>query len=198
MRRPPVVSALLGVVLPALCACSMSGPADPLLKPGALGPESLDGQLFHSDATEPPSRKPGECWADAVTPAVFETDTSHELIRPAVPARPGHAAEPAEYRTVMRQKIVQERAQVWFRTPCPVVMTPDFIGSLQRALLARGYYRGALTGEMDTRTKAALQRYQAQIGLDSPILALGTARLLGLVSYDPTPASDGRPAGGDG
>lgn len=177
------ISPLLGLLL-LLAACGHEVPGDPLLTPGALGAASLSGQLIRSDARTPPSSTPGECWANAVTPAVFETDTEHDLVHPAIPAATGRPAEPAEYQTVTRQKIVRDRAQVWFRTPCPEVMTPDFIGSLQRALIARGYYNGPLTGAMDAPTEAALRRYQAQIGLDSAILALGTARLLGLVRYD--------------
>jgi hypothetical protein len=171
-------------LLPLLAGCGQSMPGDPLLKPDALGSGSIAGELIHSNSDTPPSAAPGQCWADAVTPAVYETDTVHQLVRPATPATASHPAEPAEYQTVTRQRIVKDRERVWFRTPCPAVMTPDFIGSLQRALLARGYYRGPLTGAMDAPTTAALRRYQDQIGLDSAILALATARRLGLVAYD--------------
>ncbi len=179
-RRAPASAALLL----ALAACARSVPGDPLLKPDALGPATLGDQLIRSDAATPPDRKPGECWARAVTPAIYETDTQHQLIRPAQAAANGRPAEPAEYQTIMRQRVIQDRQQVWFRTPCPTDLTPDFIGSLQRALYARDYYRGAFTGTMDAATRAALHRFQAQLGLDSDILALGTARLLGLVSYN--------------
>lgn len=182
IRSTALFGALTSLAL--LAGCGRTVPGDPLLKPGALGPAALSGQLIRSTSDNPPSAKPGECWANAVTPAVFETDTTHALVRAAKPASPGHPAEPAEYQTVTRQRIVQDREHVWFRSPCPEIMTPDFIGSLQRALYARDYYRGAFTGEMDAPTKAALRRYQAQLGLDSGILALGTARLLGLVSYN--------------
>lgn len=177
-------SILILAFLPVLAGCGQTVPGDPLLKPDALGPSTLSGELIHSKSSTPPSSKPGECWADAVTPAVYETDTVHRLVRAARPAKAGNPAEPAEYQTVTRQRIVKDRERVWFRTPCPATMTPDFIGSLQRALLARGYYEGPLTGEMDRPTKAALHRYQAPLGLDSPILALGTARELGLVRYN--------------
>lgn len=177
------VLAPLGLVL-VLGACAGTPPGDPLLKPGALGQASLEPELIHSNADRPPSKKPGECWADAVTPAVFETDTTHEMVSAAKPATAGHPAVPAVYQTVSRQRIVKDRMQVWFRRPCPELMTPAFVGALQRALLARGYYGGALTGAMDPPTRAAIRRYQAPLGLDSEILSLGAARQLGLVSYN--------------
>jgi hypothetical protein len=173
----------LGLAL-ALTGCDTPAPGDPLLTSGPPGPASLAGELIHSNAKTPPSSKPGECWADAVTPAVYETDTEHDLVAPGQPATAGHPATPAVYQTVTRQKIVQDRQQVWFRSPCPEDTTPEFIGTLQRALLARGYYSGPLTGTMDATTRAALRRYQAPQGLDSEILSLAAARQLGLISYN--------------
>ena len=184
MRRLfPLAGLGLGIGL-LLAGCAPPGAQDPLFKPGALGPTALSAELVPSRSTKPPSTRPGECWADAVTPAVYETDTTHRLLRAAQPARDGHPAQPAEYQTVTRQRIVQDRQNVWFRTPCPADMTPDFIGTLQRALLARGYYSGPLTGAMDPPTKAALRHFQSDHGLDSAILSLGAARMLGLITYN--------------
>ncbi|MDE3080643.1 MAG: peptidoglycan-binding protein [Paracoccaceae bacterium] len=180
-RSIPLAGAGLAVLL---SACANPGAQDPLLKTGAIGPQSLSADLVHSKSAEPPSARPGECWADAVTPAVFETDTIHQLVQPAKPAKDGQPAQPAEYQTITRQRIVQDRQNVWFRTPCPTDVTPDFIGTLQRALLARGYYNGPLTGAMDAPTQAALRRFQAERGLDSAILSLGAARMLGLFTYN--------------
>lgn len=179
-----ILLAGLGLAMLLLSACAGPGAQDPLLKAGAAGPSSLAADLVHSKSAEPPSTIPGECWADAVTPAVFETDTTHQLVQAATPAKDGQPAHQAEYQTITRQRIVQDRQNVWFRTPCPADMTPDFIGTLQRALLARGYYSGPLTGVMDAPTKAALRRFQAERGLDSAILSLGAARMLGLVTYN--------------
>jgi peptidoglycan hydrolase-like protein with peptidoglycan-binding domain len=62
-------------------------------------------------------------------------------------------------------------------------MTPAFIASVQRALKARGYYRGPVTGALDTRTGRAIQRYQRDRGdVDSATLSLRSARDLGLVA----------------
>jgi peptidoglycan hydrolase-like protein with peptidoglycan-binding domain len=67
-------------------------------------------------------------------------------------------------------------------TPCPETQPPDFIASLQRALRARGLHSGPVTGRMDAGTRKAVRRYQAARGLDSDILALDSARALGLVA----------------
>ncbi len=188
-RLPRRAGGAAVLLLAALAACAR--PADPLLRPDALGNSSLAGQLIRSDARTPPSDLPGQCWADAVTPAVVETETVHELVSPARPATATSPAQEPVYRTIEHQRIVKDRAHVWFRTPCPAVMTADFIGSLQRALLARGYYNGPLTGRMDPPTRAGLRRFQNRLGLDSEILALGTARELGLVRYDLSAADRG-------
>ncbi len=168
----------LPLALTALLLTACTHPADPLLRPDALGSQTLSGELVHRTADTPPASNPGVCWADAVTPAVYETETEHERVKPASPG-----AAPV-YQTITRQRIVKDREQVWFRAPCPAEMTPEFIGTLQRALLARGYYHGPLSGEMDPPTRAALRHFQSPLGLDSEILSLGAARMLGLVSYD--------------
>jgi peptidoglycan hydrolase-like protein with peptidoglycan-binding domain len=77
---------------------------------------------------------------------------------------------------------VQDRAQVWFPAPCAADMTLDLIATLQRALKARGFYLLPLTGVYDAPTMAAVRRYQAGRGLDSPKLSLGAARELGIVA----------------
>ena len=70
--------------------------------------------------------------------------------------------------------------------PCPEDMTDAFIKSLQRALAVRGYMAHEITGDADTRTRAAVRAYQAARGFDSPVLTLRTARELGLIAYDPS------------
>jgi peptidoglycan hydrolase-like protein with peptidoglycan-binding domain len=61
-------------------------------------------------------------------------------------------------------------------------MTPDILASLQRALAVRGLYTGPINGQADAATSAAVQRYQAETGLDSPVLSLASARSLGLIA----------------
>ncbi len=69
-----------------------------------------------------------------------------------------------------------------FAVPCPGQMDADFIASLQRALIVRGYMEGSASGRMDEATAEAVRRYQRPRGLDSTILSLDAARSLGLVA----------------
>ncbi len=69
-----------------------------------------------------------------------------------------------------------------FAVPCPDQMDTDFLASLQRALIVRGYHEGTVSGEMDSATTEAIRRYQRPRGLDSEILSLDAARALGLVA----------------
>ncbi|WP_101065395.1 peptidoglycan-binding domain-containing protein [Roseovarius salinarum] len=143
---------------------------------------SQDTAVLQTTAEAPPGAAPGTCWGKVVTPAVVETVTEQVLVQPAQVMDDGTVTEPATFRTETRQAIVQERKVDWFQTPCPNVQTPDFVDSLQRALRARGHYRGPVTGEMDARTRAAVRRYQTPEGPDSGILSLDAARRLGLVA----------------
>ena len=138
----------------------------------------------------PPDAVPGSCWGRDVTPALVETVTERILLQPAELATDGKVLAPAIYKTETKQRITKERDEIWFETPCPEAMTPEFGAALQRALRARGYFRGALTSEMDRSTRRAIRFYQRGEGLDSPILSLAAARKLGLVIV---PAPSARP-----
>ena len=77
--------------------------------------------------------------------------------------------------------MVRDRREVWIRTPCYDQLTPDTILTLQRALRARGYYLGALDGTLSAGTLTAIRRWQADHGLDTKVLSLKAAQMLGLV-----------------
>ena len=77
----------------------------------------------------------------------------------------------------------QTDRDIWFQTPCPDALDTDFINTLQRALKARGLYDGEIDGTMGADIRKAIRRYQAAHGLDSDVLALDTARQLGLIAY---------------
>nr|WP_283255008.1 peptidoglycan-binding domain-containing protein [Marivita sp. GX14005] len=125
----------------------------------------------------PPGAEPGSCWVRDIAPAEIETVTRQ------VEVMPGDAdGGGARYRTETAQRIVRERAEVIFETPCPDMLTPELVRSLQRALSARGLYRGTVSGEMDLATRRAVRRYQAARNLPSGLLSLSTARALGLVA----------------
>jgi len=128
----------------------------------------------------PPQARPGECWASSVSPAVIETVTEQVLVSEEQRDAAGVVIAPARYQTRTQQRMVQEREEIWFRTPCPAEQTVAFIASLQRALKARGLYHEAVTGEMNAETAEAIRRFQAERGLDSPVLSQGAARELGL------------------
>ena len=134
------------------------------------------------DADAPPNARPGSCWGRDVTPAVLETVTEQIIVQPAEVLDDGTVLSPAIYRTETQQRIVRERRETWFETPCAEVWTAEFTGSLQRALRARGLFYGPITGLSDARTRAAIRRYQKAGGLDSAILSLESARRLGLVA----------------
>ena len=122
----------------------------------------------------PPRQGPRREVAGArnVSPAVVETVTEQILVQPAEIMVDGSVTRPAVYKTETRQAIVRERVETWFETPCAAALTPEFVATLQRALKARGFYRGQISGRMDTRTRAAVRQYQAPQGLNSGILSL--------------------------
>ncbi|MDO9637908.1 MAG: peptidoglycan-binding domain-containing protein [Pseudotabrizicola sp.] len=175
MRCAPL--ALLGAAL-FLAACQQAG------TPQAPGRADLSADLVRLTVAGPPKGPEGVCWASDVTPMVIETVTEQVMVSDARRDKDGRVVAPAVFHSETRQKILQDREQVWFRSPCPQEMTVEFIASLQRALKARGLYVLPLTGEMDAPTRAALRRFQAERGLESDRLSLGAARELGLVTTD--------------
>lgn len=167
-----------GALLLALSACDGSPTS------GAASGADLRAELVPAEGNAPPAVPAGACWAKETTPAVIETVSEQEMIRPAQLAEDGTQISPAVFRSVTRQKIVQDRESVFFRTPCGADENVTFIASLQRALKARGLYSAPVTGELDEATHLAIRRYQEPRGLDSKILSLAAARDLGLVAVD--------------
>ena len=157
-----------------LVACAAQIPV------AAPGVGDLAGEAVHIDRAGPPPGLQGTCWAHDLIPAVYETTTEQSLASPEKRDAAGNVISPATYKSVSRLRVLQERRDIWFTAPCPETMTPEFLATLQRALKARGYYTLPLTGEMDPATTEALRRYQADHGLDSPLLSLAAARQLGV------------------
>ena len=156
----------------ALAACAPGLPV-----PGRFAEEELVTR-----AAAPPGAPPGTCWGKDVTPAIIETVTEQLQVEPPQIGPDGAVLAPGVYRTETRQEIVREREEAWFETPCPEAMTPEFIESLQRALAARGLYRGPVTGEMDRRTRRGVRGFQREMGFDSDVLTLAAARQMGLAA----------------
>ncbi|MEW2914771.1 peptidoglycan-binding domain-containing protein [Leisingera sp. JC11] len=168
--RRRLAPALLLAALAALPACVQPQPGSP------------GSQVSREGRYAPPGAPPGTCWSKHTSPAVIETVTSQVLAEPAQQDASGRVIRPATFRTETRQEIVTPRQEQWIEIPCPAMMTPDFIRTIQRALAARGLYRGPVHGQMDAATRKAVQRYQVPLGLDSGTLTLASARRLGLVA----------------
>ncbi len=135
----------------------------------------IDMGQIETDAT-------GRCFAKDTSPAVIETVTIQEIELPEVRDTNGPVIRPATFRTITRQQIVRERAEIRFETVCPQNYSAILVATLQRALKARGFYAGQISGTLDMQTGVAIQKFQRVDGLDTPLLSLDTARLLGLVA----------------
>ena len=144
----------------------------------------VEPDIASSNAGGPPNSAPGTCWGRETRPAVIETITEKELLKPAEIDAEGTVLIEAEFDVQTTQRIVENRQEIWFETPCPDQVTPEFTTSLQRALAARGFYDGAMTGEMDGATRDAVRKYQSKSSLDSEILSLAASRKLGLLPYE--------------
>lgn len=166
-----------GVALLVLLALATCG-RPPV--PAALESGDLSGEIRPGSAA--PAKPADACWAQDVSPLVIETVTEHVQVAPERFSPDGTVIYPAEFRSETRQKIVQERSTIWFQTPCPGEFTVAFVASLQRALKARALYVAPVTGVMDAETEAAVRKFQAERGLDSPKLSLAAARQLGLIA----------------
>ncbi len=143
--------------------------------PSRIAPDAVAG-LSSRDAW-------GRCYARAVTPAATRTVTRQAVVDPGGVDRDSGQRRPAVFHTVTRQAIMRERRATEFEAVCPEALTPSFVASLQRALSVRGVYRGAVTGQMDPATARAVAEWQAaQGGPESTLLAMHTARDLGLVA----------------
>jgi hypothetical protein len=161
------VSALLGAVVLAAC-----------MQPQTF---SQNGVIL-GNGLAPAGAAPGTCWGKIPTPAVVETVTEQILVTPAKINPDGTIATLPVYREEKRQQIVTPRTDRWFEIPCPPAFTVEFVSTLQRALIARGLFTGAVTGNMDEATRRAVLAIQTAEGLSSDVLSIETARALGIVA----------------
>ncbi|MFP7673553.1 peptidoglycan-binding domain-containing protein [Marivita sp. S0852] len=130
----------------------------------------------------PPGVNPDGCWVRDTAPAELETVTRQTEVSAAQTGIDGAVLSPGRFRTETAQVILRERQEMIFETPCPDAMTPQLIETLQRALQARGVFRGDITGVLDVPTQLAVRRYQTGHGLPSGLLSIQTARRLGLLA----------------
>jgi len=124
------------------------------------------------------------CVATDISPALIETETVQILEKSAVLDAQGAVIAPAVYRSEASQRIVRERQMIEFEAVCDLAASAEFVATLQRALKARGHLSGDIPGVLDGKTKRAIRSYQLTQGLNSDILAVETARELGLVAYE--------------
>lgn len=156
-----------------------------------VAPANTGGKIAVLRLTEgqTPPAKPGQCWAFDTAPAVIETVTEHVQSKLEKRDSAGNITQRSEIETKTSQRMVQDRATIWFASPCPDAITVAFVASLQRALKARGRFFEPVTGAWDSATLAALQKYQRERGLDSAVISLAAAQELGLISAGFVPIS---------
>lgn len=116
--------------------------------------------------------RPEICQSRDETPAVVETVTE------------SRAEADGSYRTETTHRIVAARDEIWFDTPCRDAWTPEFIASVQRALIVRGHMTGPATGTIDRETRQAIRAFQKVEGIDSDVLSIAAGKRLGLIVYD--------------
>ena len=102
------------------------------------------------------TRAKGRCIANDTSPTVIETVTIQEIELPELRAANSTVTRPATFRTITRQQIVRERAEIRFETVCPQNYSAELVAKLQRALKARGYYAVQINGTLDLQTGAAI------------------------------------------
>lgn len=168
------VLALIGG--PLVAGCMAAGPPMPEVE---IRP-TLAGEL--GDA--PPAGAPGCYHSIEMRPMKFGTVKRAVEVRAAVvdPAS-GKVLEPALYEERDFSAVVDAGESLSFETLCPRDLTPDFVATVQRALKARGLYRGAVSGVMDGATRTALRAYQKPRGLDADTLSRRAAMEMGLVIW---------------
>lgn len=116
--------------------------------------------------------RPEICQSRDETPAVVETITE------------SRADAGGRYHTQTTHRIVSARSEIWFDTPCRNAWTPEFIASIQRALIVRGYMNGPASGEIDRETRQAIRAFQKVEGINSDVLSVAAGKRLGLIVYD--------------
>lgn len=168
-----------------LAACQSTAPEDSFTSVIDPVTNSGSGGVQVSRGFGPPNADPQSCYGREIEPAVIETVTEQLLVEPEELDRDGNVRRPAVFVTATEQRIIEDRTETWFETPCAMEGNVEFITNLQRSLIARGHYTGAASGVMNRATVQAIQAYQQPQGLDSGVLSLAAARQLGLSVWDP-------------
>ncbi|WP_051693375.1 peptidoglycan-binding domain-containing protein [Thioclava dalianensis] len=137
-------------------------------------------------STQRPATDAKGCYAELKAPAQVETVTHQVQVIPEQrDAKTGAITQPAIYREMSAQRMIDAGKPRYFRAMCTADLTPSFVAMLQRALAARNLYHGRADGTLDPATGTAIRAYQAPRGLDSATLSLRAAQEMGLYIYTP-------------
>ena len=162
------------ILIAAISAASLSACVPPEAaapaEAAAVGQDvqTVDGRCF--ELTAPPTQTVVIADQIEVAPAVKDAD--------------GTVISPPVFRNITRPTTTPIGEGTRFETVCRADLTPAFVATLQRAMITRQAYSGQVTGRYDTATGIAVQRFQRRFGIDSPFLAIQTARQFGVLAVD--------------
>ncbi len=114
---------------------------------------------------------------DVVVPAVYE---KRKVRAEVSPARTETYTVPAVYRDVEKTRLVGKADVVWREVICNRNARPQTVMAIQKALTAKGYYRGKIDGDLGPGTVAAMQRFQAAQGLPQGQISIEAVQMLGV------------------
>ena len=123
----------------------------------------------------------GRCFAFTIPPTETQVIIEQVISIPEARAEDGTLITPAIYRDQEREIQVPVGDSDRFEVICPQNLSQNFVASVQRALLVRGYHVEAVNGLIDQPTRNAILTYQKDQGLISANLGVQTAIGLGLV-----------------
>lgn len=169
--RPLFFAPLFG-----LLACSAPSDITDPIKPSVPAPQVESIPFGEVETTAV-----GVCFAQAAPQTQTRIITEQVEVLPAVLAADGRILTPAVFRDQSRPATEIIRAGAKFEALCPAEYTPERVRTLQRSLTVRQAYAGPITGTLDEATRAAIRRFQADQGTDSPLLTRSNAEMLGIV-----------------
>ena len=158
----------------ALAGCQ---PATEVVSP--TGPANAIDRL---DLGEIETGTDGRCFARMDQPTQTSIVEEMELVIPETRDANGAVTAPPVFRTFARPQTVATGEGRRFETLCPPQYTHERVATLQRALRVRGTYAGPIHGTLDTATGNAIRQFQAPSGVQSNLLGIETARLLGVIA----------------
>lgn len=114
---------------------------------------------------------------DVVVPAVYE---KRKVRAEVSPARTETYTVPAVYHDVQKTRLVGKVDVVWREVICNRNARPQTVMAIQKALTAKGYYRGKIDGDLGPGTVSAMQKFQADQGLPQGQVSIEAVQMLGV------------------